>query len=192
MPEVRRSRVVQLTIRDHVVTTATVDGHEQLQGRADVFGQFLIRTTPSGDTTTKLGSSLRLIAPPRGPRSSSGGVGVVPLGFCSPPSSPIEITAEICSESVAISVSDRGMGLHDPEALFKPFWREQQAAATASGLGLGLEVCRTLVEAQGGRMSAAHRRGGGSVFTFTLPRLSESGQRRSRSESTASNAHQNE
>jgi K+-sensing histidine kinase KdpD len=43
----------------------------------------------------------------------------------SPANSPIEVTAEVRSESVAISVSDRGMGVHDPEALFQPFWREQ-------------------------------------------------------------------
>jgi signal transduction histidine kinase len=54
-----------------------------------------------------------------------------------------------------------------------PFHREQKAERVAGGQGLGLAVCKTLVEAQGGRIWAESREGGGSRFTFTLPGAQE-------------------
>jgi signal transduction histidine kinase len=74
---------------------------------------------------------------------------------------------------VQISVADRGIGLQDAEAIFKPFHREPGAEGVALGLGLGLAVCKTLVEAQGGRIWAESRPGGGTIFTFTLLEVQE-------------------
>ena len=82
--------------------------------------------------------------------------------------SPREITVATCPAGHAelqVSVTDTGPGLgEDPEAVFRPF-----ASTKASGMGLGLSICRTIVEAHGGRLWAEPRPGGGAVFRFTLP-----------------------
>jgi two-component system sensor histidine kinase KdpD len=87
----------------------------------------------------------------------------------SPRGKPIDLYVFEAEACVQISVADRGIGLQDAEAVFTPFHREQGADGVAMGLGLGLAVCKTLVEAQGGRIWAESREGGGSIFTFTLP-----------------------
>ena len=67
---------------------------------------------------------------------------------------------------VELSVSDSGAGLSPEVAanLFEPF-----RTTKSSGMGLGLSICRTLVEAQGGRIRAKPSASGGSTFAFTLP-----------------------
>lgn len=84
--------------------------------------------------------------------------------------SPIK-RIEICSKPVAdgmvqLTISDTGSGLpaEMTDTLFEPFRSTKQ-----SGMGLGLSICRTLVEAQGGRIWAEPRKAGGSSFAFTLP-----------------------
>lgn len=78
------------------------------------------------------------------------------------------IASEPASDThVEISVSDTGSGL-DPdvaERLFQPFVTTKQ-----NGTGLGLSVCRTIVEAHGGRIWADARDGRGTAFRFTLER----------------------
>jgi two-component system, LuxR family, sensor kinase FixL len=68
--------------------------------------------------------------------------------------------------SVLVSVADTGGGI-PPEIetrLFQPF-----VTTKADGMGIGLSVCRTIVEAHGGRLWVESNTGGGSVFRFTLP-----------------------
>jgi signal transduction histidine kinase len=69
-------------------------------------------------------------------------------------------------------VRDHGPGIA-PEALpnlFERFFRAADARASgAEGLGLGLYISRTLVEAHGGRIWVDSTPGQGSIFTFTLP-----------------------
>lgn len=69
---------------------------------------------------------------------------------------------------VTVRVSDTGRGFGDrsPESLFDTF-----GASATGGLGVGLSVSRTIVEAHGGRISAANNPGAGATFSFTLPRV---------------------
>ncbi len=88
----------------------------------------------------------------------------------SPPQSPIDINARRRDGEVCISVIDRGRGI-DPEDqphLFERFYRGTKAPREG-GLGLGLYITRTLVEAQGGKIWVESEPGRGSTFSFTLP-----------------------
>jgi len=71
---------------------------------------------------------------------------------------------------VTVSVSDRGQGIsvEDQARLFQPFRRVGTDDGTR-GTGLGLLVCKRLVEAHGGRIWVESQRGKGSTFSFTLP-----------------------
>jgi len=87
-----------------------------------------------------------------------------------PPGSPIEITARASDSQVSVEVSDHGPGLPKgtEQRVFDKFFRAQPEG-TRRGIGLGLSICRGMIEAHGGKISAANRPGGGAVFTFTLP-----------------------
>ncbi|MCC7364809.1 MAG: PAS domain S-box protein [Dehalococcoidia bacterium] len=91
----------------------------------------------------------------------------------SPPGAPIEVTARATGRFVEVRVRDYGVGLPPEEldAVFQPFFRSGRTAASAPGAGLGLAVCRRLVEAQGGATWAEPPADGGSgaEFVFTLP-----------------------
>ncbi len=87
-----------------------------------------------------------------------------------PEGSPIEITAEFGPFSVSISVADRGPGIPKGQEnlLFEKFYRLQGERAQ-SGVGLGLTICRAIVEAHGGHIYAKNRASGGALFSFVLP-----------------------
>lgn len=90
----------------------------------------------------------------------------------SPPDSVVEINlSSPTPTSVEIEVLDDGIGLTpgDMEHLFSPFFRSRAAQDRASGMGLGLAVCKKIVESLGGQISARPRPGGGACFTATLP-----------------------
>ena len=87
----------------------------------------------------------------------------------SPPSTPIDINAEARDDCVEVSVCDRGPGVpDDAERLFQQFERGGRESAQP-GVGLGLAISRSIVEAHDGRIRASNRAGGGACFTFTLP-----------------------
>ncbi len=69
-----------------------------------------------------------------------------------------------------MSVADHGPGLPEgaEEQVFEKFYRGETSRGSG-GVGLGLAICRGIVEAHGGRIHATNRRGGGAVFTFALP-----------------------
>jgi two-component system sensor histidine kinase KdpD len=86
-----------------------------------------------------------------------------------PPGTPITLSAELQAREVLVSVEDQGPGLPpgDPEALFAKFHRGSMESAVG-GVGLGLAICRAVVNLHGGRIWA-ERRPKGSAFRFTLP-----------------------
>ena len=71
---------------------------------------------------------------------------------------------------VTIRIEDTGSGISDTIApqLFQPFVTSKQG-----GMGIGLSICRTIVEAHGGRIWCEPGRDGGTVFKFTLPTAGE-------------------
>ncbi|MGH2773079.1 MAG: sensor histidine kinase [Actinomycetota bacterium] len=73
---------------------------------------------------------------------------------------------------VEISVTDQGEGIPAPDRdqIFAKFFRRQEGLAKSKpGSGLGLYICRGLVEAQGGSIWVDDAQGGGAAFAFTLP-----------------------
>ena len=94
----------------------------------------------------------------------------------SPESAPIRIEAEREGLHVAVSVSDEGRGIA-PDHLGQLFRKYTTAGDRKGGIGggLGLAICKGLVEAQGGRIRAESGGGIGARFTFTIPVAQESG-----------------
>jgi two-component system sensor histidine kinase KdpD len=86
----------------------------------------------------------------------------------SPAGSPIDIAAQRSAEGVQISIRDRGQGLAagDEQRVFDRFYR---ADTSLVGAGLGLSICKGIVDAHGGKIWAESRAGGGAIFNFTLP-----------------------
>jgi two-component system sensor histidine kinase KdpD len=72
--------------------------------------------------------------------------------------------------SVVVEVADRGPGIpvEHVDKIFEKFYRLPRERE-GSGAGLGLAICRGIVEAHGGRIWAENRSGGGAVFRFTIP-----------------------
>ena len=80
----------------------------------------------------------------------------------------VEVRARSLPDAVVLSVADTGPGI-PPDVLphlFEPFF---SLKATGKGTGLGLVICKDLIEKQGGSIVAANRAEGGAVFTVTIP-----------------------
>jgi two-component system sensor histidine kinase KdpD len=87
---------------------------------------------------------------------------------------PIVIGARATDDALVLSVRDHGTGLPPAlrgkeQQLFDKFTRGQAESATP-GVGLGLAICKAIVDAHGGRITAANHDTGGAEFTVTLPR----------------------
>ena len=91
----------------------------------------------------------------------------------SPPNTRVQVRVSVTRDGnlLTIGVVDQGKGLSQEEQgrLFLPFERLAETSLTNPGLGLGLLVCRRLVEAHGGRIWVESEPGKGSTFWFTLP-----------------------
>jgi signal transduction histidine kinase len=89
----------------------------------------------------------------------------------SPSEQQIDIRAHRRGDEAIISVLDRGHGIDAAEAqiIFQPFYRSPRTAKTVGGAGIGLAVCKLLVQAQSGHIFTSARRGGGAILTFALP-----------------------
>jgi len=89
----------------------------------------------------------------------------------SPANSTIEVSCRVDNDFLTTDVIDHGEGLsqEDQDKLFESFRRLKTARATTSGIGLGLVVCKRLIEAQGGWIKVQSKTGKGSTFSFGLP-----------------------
>jgi signal transduction histidine kinase len=88
------------------------------------------------------------------------------------PQGPIEVTAKRVGRFWQFAVADRGPGIsmHDREKIFERFVQlDQSSTRRQGGTGLGLYLCRQLVEVLGGTISVSGRNGGGTKFTVRVP-----------------------
>ncbi|WP_246669170.1 ATP-binding protein, partial [Bradyrhizobium sp. USDA 3456] len=71
---------------------------------------------------------------------------------------------------VHLAVTDCGVGIaeNDADRVLDPFFTTK-----STGLGMGLSICRSIVEAHGGRLSMVHKNGPGATFQFALPLYKE-------------------
>jgi two-component system sensor histidine kinase KdpD len=88
------------------------------------------------------------------------------------PNSSIDLTISMHAGAVRVAVADRGPGVSPEQAqrLFEPYYRAPATAgAGKDGVGLGLSIVKSIVEAHGGDVGVKSRRGGGARFWFSLP-----------------------
>jgi two-component system sensor histidine kinase KdpD len=87
-----------------------------------------------------------------------------------PPGTPLEISAAGATDRITVSVVDSGPGVRpgDERKVFDKFYRADPESAVG-GAGLGLTICRAIVEAHGGEIWMENRFAGGAMFCFTLP-----------------------
>jgi PAS domain S-box-containing protein len=86
---------------------------------------------------------------------------------------PIVLELSAVEGAAELRVKDRGIGIadEDMDRLFAPFFRSRRARAKAAGTGVGLAVCKRVMDAMGGTIWARPRREGGSEFGFRLPTM---------------------
>ncbi len=89
----------------------------------------------------------------------------------SPPASSIDVHVKARGSVVSVTVTDRGFGIApaDQRRLFQRYFRAAATAEKARGLGLGLFLCRAIVEGHGGALGVESVPGAGSTFWLDLP-----------------------
>jgi signal transduction histidine kinase len=87
-----------------------------------------------------------------------------------PASQPIDLTVLVRGDVIRVSVADRGPGVapEQAERLFEPYYRAATPASHKDGVGLGLSIVKSIVEAHAGHVGVDSRRGGGARFWFEL------------------------
>jgi signal transduction histidine kinase len=89
-----------------------------------------------------------------------------------PDSRPVEVSATRNGGTVMVRVTDDGPGIPeaDLDRLFEPFFRvDRSRSKKTGGYGLGLSICKRIMEAHGGRIAADNNAGRGAAFTLTFP-----------------------
>lgn len=83
----------------------------------------------------------------------------------------VTVTAKPVAETIEVSVVDDGIGMPSNvmSNLFHKFYRSHRSRETVAGTGIGLYICKAIVESHGGSISVRSVEGEGSTFSFTLP-----------------------
>jgi len=93
--------------------------------------------------------------------------------YSHPDSRPVEIAVLVAPDSVVVRVSDDGPGIADADlhSVFEPFFRSDRSRSKKTGgYGLGLSICKRIMEAHGGQIAAENRAGRGTSIVLTFPR----------------------
>jgi len=91
-----------------------------------------------------------------------------------PANTDVRVSAARDGDDVVVRISDDGPGIPPSSRahIFDLFYRDPDTARSVAGSGIGLFVCRNLVEAMGGEMTVEASPSGGAEFAFSLPILS--------------------
>ncbi len=83
----------------------------------------------------------------------------------------VSVSADIEGNFVKVSVTDNGIGMPANVVgnLFHKFYRSHRSRETVAGTGIGLYICKAIVESHGGKISVTSTEGLGSTFSFTVP-----------------------
>lgn len=100
-----------------------------------------------------------------------------------PSNSAIDVTITAKGDTIRVSVADRGPGVSTEQArrLFEAYYRAPATAGSGKdGVGLGLSIVKSIVEAHNGQVGVESRRGGGARFWFSLPSVGRAASAKSR------------
>jgi signal transduction histidine kinase len=85
----------------------------------------------------------------------------------------ITISIKREEDSISFSISDQGIGIPETELLsiFAKFSTSSRTSTPSGGRGVGLALCKSVIEAHKGNIKATSSKGEGTIFTFTLPNV---------------------
>jgi K+-sensing histidine kinase KdpD len=95
----------------------------------------------------------------------------------------IDVAISSRNGTVRVSVGDRGPGvsMDQSDNLFKPYYRDPATTKSGTdGVGLGLSIVKSIVEARGGDVGVDNRNGGGARFWFSIPSVARVASAKSR------------
>jgi len=97
------------------------------------------------------------------------------LKYSAPESDPIKVRLSRDDSGIQLEIQDYGQGIPDEEMdlIFEPFYRvDKSRNKKTGGYGLGLSLCKTIIEAHGGTISVKSSMGQGAIFLLLLPNSS--------------------
>src|SRR4030081_3422984 len=96
---------------------------------------------------------------------------------------PVDVSIGVRGDTVRVSVADRGPGvsMEQSQRLFEAYYRAPATAGSGTdGVGLGLSIVKSIVEAHGGAVGVESRRGGGARFWFSIPTVARTASAKAR------------
>jgi len=95
----------------------------------------------------------------------------------SPKNGKVEISVEELSDEVKVSIKDNGIGLPNDvlDKIFRKFYQvDTSSTREKGGSGLGLSICKGIIETHGGKIWVESELGKGATFSFTLAKIEKS------------------